>query len=527
MSYNRFATFMLLMSIAWIWVTAADVKQLPTTRQGSYRLLDNLLEDSRIYRQTRQQKTDSLKEVLTAAPAIKRLHLLDSIAQMYESVQLDSAVSYRDQASRLAIELGDTAEGNLQRAKACVSLANMGVASHAINVFETIPSKGFNREQMVKYYETGARLYGSIGLSYPVDNKKNLFIAQALEYTDSLIDMSAETDPLRQIALAHRYYTEGKKALVVGSLTSVLSGVSPSSPIYGEASQMLGRFYRQQGKMDDAIHYLSLSAISELMSGGNNSQALMALAEALYESGDVKRAYACMRVALDNSVKSGAKMRSIEAAEHVPMIADAFREQDHRKMTLLITLSCFLVVLLMIIIGILIFLRREMRSINLMRTKVTEANRMKETYISHFLNLCSIYLEKLDEFSRMARRKIAAGQVDDLYEMIRSGKIMDEQSRIFYEKFDLAFNHIFPDFVAEVNKLLQPDKQVAVPADGKLTTELRILAFGRLGIDDAAQIARFLGLSLNTIYTYRNKMRSKAVSRATFEADIMQIGKIM
>lgn len=77
-----------------------------------------------------------------------------------------------------------------------------------------------------------------------------------------------------------------------------------------------------------------------------------------------------------------------------------------------------------------------------------------------------------------------------------------------------------------VNALLLPDKQVTVPENGRLTTELRILAFARLGIDDAAQIARFLGLSQNTIYTYRNKMCSKARNRATFEEDLLSIGSI-
>ena len=60
----------------------------------------------------------------------------------------------------------------------------------------------------------------------------------------------------------------------------------------------------------------------------------------------------------------------------------------------------------------------------------------------------------------------------------------------------------------------------------KLNTELRILAFLRLGIDDSEQIAQFLGLSLNTIYTYRNRLKSRAINRNTFDADVMKIGAI-
>ncbi len=46
----------------------------------------------------------------------------------------------------------------------------------------------------------------------------------------------------------------------------------------------------------------------------------------------------------------------------------------------------------------------------------------------------------------------------------------------------------------------------------------------RLGIVDSAQIARLLGLSLNTVYTYRNKLRSRAIDREHFESKVMNIG---
>ncbi|WP_304382321.1 DUF6377 domain-containing protein [uncultured Duncaniella sp.] len=84
--------------------------------------------------------------------------------------------------------------------------------------------------------------------------------------------------------------------------------------------------------------------------------------------------------------------------------------------------------------------------------------------------------------------------------------------------------HIFPTYIEDVNKLLQPDKQIVLSSPGILTTELRVLALSRLGIDDAAVIARFLGISTNTIYTYRNKLRTRAVDRASFEEDAKKIG---
>ncbi|MDE6305675.1 MAG: hypothetical protein K2L90_03710, partial [Muribaculaceae bacterium] len=86
--------------------------------------------------------------------------------------------------------------------------------------------------------------------------------------------------------------------------------------------------------------------------------------------------------------------------------------------------------------------------------------------------------------------------------------------------------HMYPTFIDDVNALMADDRRIVLSDDGKLNTELRILAFMRLGIDDSAKVARFLGLSLNTIYTYRNKLKSRALRRDEFEADVMRIGQI-
>jgi len=61
---------------------------------------------------------------------------------------------------------------------------------------------------------------------------------------------------------------------------------------------------------------------------------------------------------------------------------------------------------------------------------------------------------------------------------------------------------------------------------GQLTPELRILAFMRLGLDDSSKIARFLNLSVNTVYTYRNRMKNRASDRDNFEAMVMEIGRL-
>ena len=80
--------------------------------------------------------------------------------------------------------------------------------------------------------------------------------------------------------------------------------------------------------------------------------------------------------------------------------------------------------------------------------------------------------------------------------------------------------------MTEFNAVLQPEEQIVLKPGELLNTELRIFAIIRLGIDDSSKIANFLHYSINTNYTYRNKVRNKAVNRDKFEEEMMKIGSI-
>ena len=60
------------------------------------------------------------------------------------------------------------------------------------------------------------------------------------------------------------------------------------------------------------------------------------------------------------------------------------------------------------------------------------------------MNLCSSYIESLEDYNRMSKRKITAGQTEELLAYIKSGRIIEEQRHKFYDVFDDALLHIFP-----------------------------------------------------------------------------------
>lgn len=170
---------------------------------------------------------------------------------------------------------------------------------------------------------------------------------------------------------------------------------------------------------------------------------------------------------------------------------------------------------------------RQNLRLRLTEQKLRDANSLKETYLGSFLELCAIYMDRLDAFNKTVKRKVSTGQIDDLLKMTKTSKFSDDQNREFYDKFDSAFLHIYPTFVEQFNDLLAPEHRITTPRADALTAELRIFALLRMGFDDSTKIASFLQYSVNTIYAYRNKIRGYALNRDTFDADVMRISSAM
>ncbi len=69
--------------------------------------------------------------------------------------------------------------------------------------------------------------------------------------------------------------------------------------------------------------------------------------------------------------------------------------------------------------------------------------------------------------------------------------------------------------IKDFNALLREEERIDIPEPGKLTTDLRIFALIRLGINESSRIAEILRYSPNSIYNYRARKKNKAVAVAT------------
>ena len=155
-----------------------------------------------------------------------------------------------------------------------------------------------------------------------------------------------------------------------------------------------------------------------------------------------------------------------------------------------------------------------------------ESNRIKDEYIGRFLELSSNLIKQSEDRAKQLNRLARDRKLDELYTELKSTEAINNGIRLFHQNFDIAFLNIYPDFITEVNKLLNPEERFSIQDEGAtkhLTTELRILALIRLGIADNQEIADILRSSITTIYTYRSKIKARAIDKDTFENSIRQI----
>ena len=142
---------------------------------------------------------------------------------------------------------------------------------------------------------------------------------------------------------------------------------------------------------------------------------------------------------------------------------------------------------------------------------ISEANLIKEKYMFKYMYLSANFIKEMDGYRKDLRQTYKSEGIDVLMAKLREPEYIYLQYKAFYRLFDEIFLSIFPNFPEKVNNLMQEGKQIKIKQQGTMPTELRILAAIRLGITESRKIAEFLNTSVNTIYTYRTKMRYDSI----------------
>lgn len=295
---------------------------------------------------------------------------------------------------------------------------------------------------------------------------------------------------------------------------------------------------------DSAMRYLAITAISDLRIPVRDGVAIRQLADLLLEKGDLSQANRCINSVVEDAVMSNALERIQSATGLSKAISNAYilRIKDQKRhLNYMVSALVLLALLLMLMFWKQIKKNRKIENLtdslrnandelsgineqlNTKNIQLSELSDIKDGYICGYMNLCTSYISMLEEYRQEAYRTANKGGLGKIIEFLRSPLVAEHEYKKFYRHFDATFLSMFPDFVEQVNMLLQPESRFTV-AEGTLTTELRILAALRLGITNSVQIAEFLHCSKSTIFNYRTRLRNAALGdRSDFERRVTSV----
>ena len=169
--------------------------------------------------------------------------------------------------------------------------------------------------------------------------------------------------------------------------------------------------------------------------------------------------------------------------------------------------------------------RRLMQQTSAMRKQLSDMRTAvadKNDNAMHFLQLALESVLKFEQIKQLVQIKLESGENERLKKMMKDPALLDNFKEKCLRRFDVAFLRLYPSFIKEVNALLREDAQLVLSETEFMNNDLRLLAFLRIGITDSAQIAAILGVSVNTVYCYRTKLRNRAIDRNNFEKQIAE-----
>lgn len=449
---------------------------------------------------------------------------IDSLIKGYIHRQVDSAHHYTRRGLLLARERGDANRELRYRAFQTRYLPLIGQTHEAIVLVDSILGLRMNSDVKIHVLSSLRQALLVITSLYARPNILDGYFSRYVSVNDSLLGLIAPTDSLHRLLTGTKFLGEKNYYLASAHLQQALEELPPDTYAYVNAASMLAFLNYSRGRMDEWAYYLTLAATSEARQANIDSECLRLLSSYLASAGDTRRAESYAFTSHENISRSGAFIRNVHESEVFSEIIQSFRESTTRAHLLLVGVVILLILSLMLVVALVMMKMKNIRSLRASRQRLEAANQSKDSYISHFLSLYGSFAERAEEQQKFWLRKLTARQYDEVLSSLKSGRFREEQLAMFRESFDTGFLNLIPDFVERVNDLLEPGRRFKVSNDGKLTPELRILAFLRFGITDNARIARFLNLTLNTVYTYRTRIRNRAINRDTFETDIQAIG---
>lgn len=499
------------------------------------------------YDASKQQRIDSIKQRLANARTGSLPEQFSGYKSLYEEYRLfqfDSSYHYARKLSETAQQMNDPARLMYAKIKLAFSLLSSGMYKETLDSLSAVNVSQLPDSGKAEYYALLGRYYYDLG---DFDNDKYhtpVYNILGGRYLDSALALL----PAKTYEAA---YYRGLKELKADNktgalriLTGILQRPSLTPHQIAVTTSTLSDLYIRKGETDSAIQLLTTAVIADIQASTKETSAAFNLASLLYKQGDVQHASLCINRAIADASFYGARQRKVQVSAILPLIEAqklSMVESEKRK---LLFYATTVTLLLLLIIGLGLIILRQVKKLKIAQKTITQAhvkeleinrqlaetnarledaNKIKEKYIGYFFNFNAAFYDKMDKFKKSLEQKLADRKLDEIRALIAKINLRKEKEELV-QHFDHAFLKLFPNFVTVFNSMFREEDQQVLEENELLNTDLRIFALIRMGIHDNEKIAHILQYSVNTITTYKTRIKNRSiVPNEEFEKRVMEI----
>lgn len=523
---------------------------VPSTIDSLLLELDETVKNRHLYTEEKEKQIAEIKERQKLTSSEEELYvILGELFEQYKNYQMDSALQIANKRIKVAEKMINPEFQIMSSMNLAEILIGTGMYKEAFDMLDNQ-----NREietAAIKTYRY--HLYHSLYVlmtNYSItERQKEEYEKLTMQYKDSIIGILTVDDIGWHMVSATKLLAQNKTEEAYAIALECYQRFGVSNQSIGMSAYTLADICRVMGKFDEEKKYLAISALGDLQGAVKEYISLRALADILYNEGDIGRAYDYTKCAMEDAIFCNARLRALEISQMLPIINESYdvkMQKEKDRLALLLGIISFLSLLLLctlvyiyIQLKALSVARKRLkqsnmelevfnRNLNKLNRELSESNLVKEEYIGYVFSMCSAYIDKLEDFRKKTNRKLKAGQIDELIRSTSSSSLVSDELKEFHRSFDTIFLKLYPTFIEDFNSLLLPEEAITPKEGDLLTPELRIFALIRLGISDSAKIADFLHYSTQTVYNYRMKVRNKSrVPKEKFSSEVNRIGRIV
>ncbi len=504
----------------------------------SLKELDKYIEQKDHYVQLKEKKIAILKQsLLSQSDDREKLETYSTLFDEYKSYKYDSAYVYAHRCLHVATLISDPEK--VMEAKGLIAFCYLssGLFKEASDIMNSIDVKNASEAIKKEYYAQLARLYYDMADYNNGEPFSSEYVRVGIQYCDSAITYLPIESPKMWNTVGLKRMQQRNFPAAIEAFQTLLHSPNIDDHTAAIATSSMGFMYGSMGDGQKGMYYLIQAAIYDIKSATKEAVALQNLANLLYEAGDVTRANRYVRIAMEDANFYNARHRKIQISAILPIIEREHLQmvENQRNNLIIFAAVVSLMFILVLVSTIIIYkqvkkLRRAKRTIQSQNkslqstnSKLIEANEIKDEYVVQSLYGKSEYIDRLESLYKTINRKVKARQFDDIHSYLKESDLKKERENM-YSSFDQTFLRLFPDFIEEYNRLFKPEDVISFDLNKGLTPELRIFALIRLGIHESERIARFLDYSVNTINTYKTKVKNKSIiPNEQFEQKIMEI----